>query len=111
MSGSDIIEAPETPEPDVVTDEGPEPTPLLCPAEGVPALSVTADDIAAALGLSSNKARYVLDVVLKAIKTRVRAGHSVELRGLDERALALRTILAFLGGRAILDRLGKELAR
>jgi nucleoid DNA-binding protein len=29
-----------------------------------------------------NKARYVLDVVLKAIKTRVRAGHSVELRGL-----------------------------
>lgn len=41
-----------------------------------------ADDIAAALGLSSNKARYVLDVVLKAIKTRVRAGHSVELRGL-----------------------------
>lgn len=48
MSGSDIIEAPETPEPDVVTDEGPEPTPLLCPAEGVPALSVTADDIAAA---------------------------------------------------------------
>ena len=45
MSGSDIIEAPETPEPDVVTDEGPEPTPLLCPAEGVPALSVTADSI------------------------------------------------------------------
>ncbi len=48
MSGSDIIEAPETPEPDGVTDDGPEPTPLLCPAEGVPALSVTADDIAAA---------------------------------------------------------------
>ncbi|TXI39285.1 MAG: ribonuclease D [Mycobacterium sp.] len=62
MSGSDIIEAPETPEPDVVTDEGPEPTPLLCPAEGVPALSVTADDIAAAADrLASGTGPFAVD--------------------------------------------------
>lgn len=62
MSGSDIIEAPETPEPDMVTDEGPEPTPLLCPAEGVPALSVTADDIAAAADrLASGTGPFAVD--------------------------------------------------
>ena len=62
MSGSDIIEAPETPEPDGVTDDGPEPTPLLCPAEGVPALSVTADDIAAAADrLASGTGPFAVD--------------------------------------------------
>ena len=62
MSGSDIIEAPETPEPDMVTDEGPEPIPLLCPAEGVPALSVTADDIAAAADrLASGTGPFAVD--------------------------------------------------
>ena len=46
MSEPDIIEAPETGA--EATDEGPAPTPLLCPIEGVPPLSVSADDIAAA---------------------------------------------------------------
>ena len=62
MSGSDIIEAPETPEPDGVTDDGPEPTPAAVPGRGVPALSVTADDIAAAADrLASGTGPFAVD--------------------------------------------------